>query len=293
MILNLAVACSTALLPASGPADTPSPHPLQADSPAWLKNLQVRSTTSDLNAIEKPASIQWTDPSGPSNSTYSVDAGIRYLYEPSEAWKLYPSIEFHKQTLTTKRQDTRLAGLTAAWIPLDINPRADGWTPVIGLDGKFKDDRVADAEGALLKASATAVAPELLMGMAGGPPCLEFLWQPGVAAVFQSSNDANGAGDSGTVERLAGSMEVGLYPFGEELRKNLELRSSITYWRDLSQHGGFDGSKEDRRVFKAGMTYYFDADQHFGVSLDYVNGEDPELSLPDQEYLQLALKVKF
>src|SRR5262249_7503695 len=68
----------------------------------WLSELQIRASTSDPSQIEKPASLQYVNPGGDSNSSYSIDLGISLPIEQSPYWTVSPAVEFHKQTLVNK-----------------------------------------------------------------------------------------------------------------------------------------------------------------------------------------------
>ena len=92
-------------------------------------------------------------------------------------------------------------------------------------------------------------------------------------------------------------LEVGLYPWGRLLRKRFEIAVMYTYWKHLSESGGYQDLDEDHDLFKVAATYYLFNDPEtgyaFGVGLDYANGEDVEQGRQDQETVSLSLKLKF
>lgn len=289
MIFSLALVAFQAASPAGAePSSAPLLRP--PDEPRWWSTLQVRSSTTDPGKVTKPATFQVTDPSGDGNSTHAIDLGIALPIERSPHWSISPSVELHRQTATGKEQDSRFAGVSATYIP---RSPLESFAPVFQGDARYARDQIKDSNGALGKVTATAIAQDYWMGFPGGHDNLQFMWQPLVGALFQSSNDANGAGDSGSVLRLVGTAEAALFPRGKELQKRLSLRAGVTYWRDVNQSGGFEDLEEDRRIYRLGAAFFFDPDSHYGIGFDYVRGEDPETALPDQEYVQASFKVNF
>lgn len=80
-----------------------------------LKYLRpsIRQIVLDKNFIEKPALLQFVHPSDSNKSkSYSIDAGITLKPLDTPRWQVGPTVEYHRQTETSKQQNNIQVGLT-------------------------------------------------------------------------------------------------------------------------------------------------------------------------------------
>lgn len=90
---------------------------------AQAGRVSVRQSTVDKNAVDRPARIHVTWPDG-GDDTLSVDLGVTVdAVKPNgplaSRWMIGPSVEYHRNTSTSKEQDLLAVGGTAIWIAGD------------------------------------------------------------------------------------------------------------------------------------------------------------------------------
>lgn len=258
--------------------------------------VSLRQSTIDKNAIEKPASLQYVDARDGGKNSYAIDVGLTASLIPNTSdhaahWYAGPTVEYHKQTQTSKEQENFQAGLTVINIAGDV--AASGWAHFTQASAKYKHDKKTIGTGFLSKLDYTPLCPRLLLGQAKGPDWLHFTWQPTVGVQVENGNNILKSTRSGTDFRAKTVLEVGIYPFAKALRHHLEVASGFTYWRTMTDSGEFEFVRNDRTLFKAGVTYYLDEKRRVGIGLDYTNGQDVEQGLLRQENLIASLKARF
>src|SRR5262249_45171141 len=113
------------------------------------------------------------------------------------------------------------------------------------------------------------------MGVALGPKMLRLLWQPTVGTEQEHIAQAESNKPTGSITRGLATIEVALYPADDRLRKRLEWAIAYTGWKDFRKTEQLRDGHDKHRLFTSSLTYYFDADRHFGVGLDYRRGENP------------------
>lgn len=258
--------------------------------------IMLRQTTGDKNAIEKPAAFQFVNARDGGKDSYAIDVGLTGSVIPNTSqlaanWYAGPTVEYHKQTLISKKQESFQAGATVIDICGDV---AEGdWVSISQLSLKYKHDKANVGTAFLGMLDYTPLYPKFLLGQIRGPEWCHFVWQPTVGAQVENGNNIMKSGHGGTDFRAKCAGQVGVYPFGAAFKNHLEIVANFTYWRTVAENGRFNEVRDNRTLFKAGMTYYLDPKRHFGIGLDYLKGEDVEQGLPKQENLIASLKVKF
>lgn len=274
-----------------------SSNPFQVvDDFAERYQITLRQSTLDKNAIEKPASVQFINARDGAEDSYSVDFGLTGSVIPNTSpnaakWYAGPTIEYHKQTQTSKKQENFQAGVTAIHIGGDVSE--DEWVHFTQFSAKFKQDKSSVGKAFLGKLEYTPLIPDLFLGQIKGPDWLHLVWQPTVGVQFEDGSDIMKSKRSGRETRAKALGEVGLYPFGKALQNHLEFLTSFTYWRTIADSGEFNAVRDNRTLFKTGVTYYVDPKRHFGIGAEYLNGEDVEQGLLKQENIIVSLKIRF
>jgi len=264
----------------------------KAQIATWADRLSLRQSELDKNAIEKPATLQFVHSSSKGDS-YAIDAGLTISVYETDRWFIGPLVEYHRKTETSKEQNNFQAGLTVINIYGDVS---EGHALYTQGSLKYVKDKITAGEGLLTKINVTPLYPDWWMGSARkiGLLDLKVIWQPTVGVQYETTNNVLKTGEHGSAARAFGSIEVGIYPFAEALRSNLEIVVRNNYWRNINQTGGYKSKyDQDHNLFQTGLTYYFDSSRHFGIGIDYSEGENPEEGLLEQANTILSLRLKF
>lgn len=256
--------------------------------------LSVRQSVADKNAVEKPATFHWVhsnDAGGSSSS--SIDAGLTFRALDTTTLMVGPTAEYHRQTLTSKKQDNLQLGATAYYI---LGDQTEGLSSHHQLTVTYKDDRYTTGESVLAKITTSFLNPKLDLGFGTmvSIGSLRIVWQPAFGLQREEAENVRKTGLGGSTTRGYAHLDLALYPFGKQLRNRLEIASRQTLWRGFSRSAAFASLYDrDQSLFTVSATLFFDPARHFGLGIDYQNGENPEQGLQNQETTTLGLKVKF
>lgn len=252
----------------------------------------LRQSVLDKNTIEKPAVLQFVHPSdGNKSDSYSIDAGLSLKLLDTARWQVGPTVEYHRQTETSKQQNNIQVGLSVINVLGDVT---EGFAMFTQATLKYKSDRIATGEGLLAKIDFVPLRSAWGIGSDFGLKQLRFLWQPTLGIQFETASNVLKTGQSGEVVRFFGNMEMAIYPLARTLRRNLELVIRDSYWLNINRTGGFSSMySKDHNLFQVSLTIYFDDARHFGAGIDYFKGENSEQGLLRQEATMIAFKTKF
>ena len=253
--------------------------------------LIVRKGLSNKNFAKDPASISWISPDDGESST-ATDIGLAFrLIESSNdinsPWILLPKIEYHKNTLTDKKQDTFKAGIIFSRY---FNAE-EALTHCIETSAEYKNDRKQVGQGAAISISYTPTYAPLHLGYTGSGP-FQYMFTPWVAIQAEKADGIKENDSNGSVSRIKASMQLAIYPLHDFFNKNFEVILSYQNWFNISRSGTFDSYDHNQHLFNSTLNIYFDNKQRFGVGIDYSSGENPEEGMAHENTISSALKVK-
>lgn len=253
--------------------------------------VSVRQTVVDKNAIEKPATVQVTWPAD-GKASYAVDCGITasLIKESAPAaarWLVGPTVEYHRRTETDKQQDTLSAGMTVLHIGGDITQ--DQAVHFTQGTLSYKRDGVKDTNGLQGTLTYTPLVPRVAIGVAKGSRELKLLWQPSIGGEFEVNAGGKQEGSAG---RLSAGVDAGIYPGWTLLSSRLVLSGTFTYWWDVMRSKDFETGSDHHHLLSCSVSYYTDAEQHVGIGVDYLDGENPLKGMMKQRLWQLSFRVK-
>jgi|GEM_PF-1006170 hypothetical protein len=263
-----------------------------------LKYLKpsLRQSVLDKNFIEMPAMFQFVHPSANNKSnSYSIDAGLTWKLVDNSTWMVGPTVEYHRHTETSTPQNNIQVGLTGINI---LGEFTNGFAMYTQATIKYKSDRIVTGDGLLAKIDFSPLRKALGLGSdirLFGLKQLTYRWKPTLGFQYETASNVLATGQSGKVARFFASIGLGIYPFPEShlLHHNLEFSVIDSYWLNIDRTGGFNEYNKYHNLFQVSLTYYFDNSHHFGLGIDYFNGENPELGLLKQTDTMIALKTKF
>lgn len=276
--------------------------------PADRYCLHLRRSVADKNAVKKPAQLQFTD-AVHGDSSWSTDVGLTLSMPVNfgSDWQFEwgGSAEYHRQTATSKEQNSLLVGLKSSLLLGDIT-EAPHWGAF--LDGKlqYKQDLEKNSKGMQILLDLVPVKPLGVVRFGQvmdlwspskerGKEWLQLLLQPVVGFGYDGVYDAPTGKSSGDIGRFYSNIEAVLYPAGGFglLDKRIELFVQYSNWVLLGASNDLGSSGDTKDLFKTGARYYFDSNRNFGVSLSYLDGQNPREAKPKQEFWQAALELKF
>jgi hypothetical protein len=290
---------------ADSDAQASPPVATSLGSTTWTLEYQLRQNLKDKNVQDKPARIQYSNPSG-EKATAAIDAGVSitaiapFSNNDSVNWEFSAGSEYHRNDAPKNKNDSLIAGLVAtANIALSYYPDSAPGAPRIpdsvlypSFALKYKDDKVKDTQSAVPSFTITGLYEPLKIGYPIGGDLLTVVWQPTVGTELEKVYEAS-SGPTGYVARATTKVEVSAYPLITKLDARLELTASQSTWFDYSESGSIDSGTDTHRLTTLGAMWWFNTDKHFGLGLDYSNGEDPSVGKPEQELFQLSFLVKF
>jgi hypothetical protein len=258
-----------------------------------LDQITLRAHSTDKNLTAKPALVQYTDADG-KDSSYLLDAALKYTSRDfAPGFDLAMALEAHKNTLVTRKQDTRSVKLIGSYQwRTDCGVRC---VDSVDLDGtmEYQDDSAKDNESSLVYFELAGVNEDLRLN-AIGTEALPWYWAPTVGVEYEDFNKS-AAGNTGDLIRLYSDLEIGFYPFFETLEGRLSLSGNYSHWRDSGKDSSLQISDDSHELTQISLRYSLTpADSKIGValSLDWLDGENPRTKKEDQQYFQIGLGIK-
>ena len=260
-------------------------------------NLKIRQTLADKNKNSLPALLQYTHPGNGSDS-YLVDMGVSLSHDlllgnaPASAGL---AAEYHYNSASGKLKDSFSAGLT-----LDAELGSDTkHAQLVRATASYKRDNLVSGEGAqgeILwypslspRVDETGTASSFAFG-GFYVPIGDFFKgriEPYIGLQGETGNGASKDFKDG--DRFSGHSGVSLKGvlLPKVFANRLELNTSVDYWRHFTTSGGFEQYDDDQLYYSAAATYWFDTfdknknglldedEKHFGITVRYVNGDNP------------------
>lgn len=254
--------------------------------------VKIRQSVADQSLIEKPAKFQWVRADDGNQDSSSIDVGVTFKVPDTAHWRLLPFVEYHRQTLTSKRQNNFQAGLGVDNVLGDVSK---GLATLNQFAVSYKDDRYATGEAVLAKATTIPVNPGLEIGWGSEVPVGSTLlgWVPTLGLQYESAENVRKSRRSGHTSRVHANLDVAFYPNGKALKRRCEIVLRHAVWRNFSASPAFAALYgRSQTLFTASLSYYLDPKKRIGIGVDYVSGENPEQGLQKQKATTLALKLK-
>jgi hypothetical protein len=291
LFLFLFSATAASLAQAAAPPSTDDPL---SDFLGKLETrVKVRQSVADSSLIEKPAKFQWVRSDDGNEDTSSIDVGLTFLNVPETAYfRIAPFAEYHRQTLTTKRQDNFQAGVAFDNAMGDVSL---GLAALNQLALSYKEDRWSTGEAFLARLTTIPVNPHTVPGWGseGLAGSTVYVWLPTLGIQYESAENVRKSQKGGQTYRAYGSVELAFYPNGKILKNRFEVVVRASAWRNFSASRAFALLYErDQTLFAASLSYYLDPKKRVGLGVDYVNGQNPEQGLQKQKSTTLSLKLK-
>lgn len=254
--------------------------------------ISIRQSVKDNNTIGKSASFSVVNAAG-QDSHEAIDAGITVEAFGGTHYSVSPYIEQHRKTDPSSRKDNLQAGGTFIFYHGNVENEIVHY---MQASIAYKEDDVASSHGSVYKITYTPLynlQEAWAIGAWRGPDQWRYLWQPNLGLGYEKSNDVRKSGIAGSTYRAFGNIEIGIRPFAKSLGNSLELVANGTSWHGLSHSGAFDSLGDHDSFITVSINQYIDDAQHASVGLEYVNGDNPEQGLLDQEATTLTLKIKY
>lgn len=277
-----------------------------ASAQSWLDNLTLRKSFQSKNDKAEAASITFNKPKDTVGS-WAVDAAIGYnvLSRVTKTTiTLDPYLEFHKNTLVKKKQDSREAGLALQWQLCNLDNNGHGSSPILISALKYNQDRVKGNESFRGNIYITAffetpadknfLIPNKVVTFGH---VFDFYYAPYIGLEYEDRLKTLTMAAKGHIWRWYGRINpvISLFPGIPDLQGKIELTADYQYRGDFSKTVTEIQSNR-HEYFTAGASYAFFQNtagtKSAKIGLDFVNGEDPTANFAQQSYYALSLKVK-
>lgn len=277
--------------------------------------LMVRRSLTDKNGSGSPAVLQFTDPAG-EERVYRIDAGVGWNGLVDAPWtngEFTVGFEAHKNTTISKEQDSVAfkavydESRNLEWLA----PVVDIMSPVYSL--AYVRDLEKGTESLVPSIELLLLDKQLYLGHAisrkGPDVSLVNTLEPSLLiglhqeAVLDDNDDATGAVTRGYVDAALvfypgqvtpiGSATGILGPNDEDYAYGVRLRAGYRLWHELAEDSKVRTDDDTFHVLRIAVEIAPSRDQHWGIALQYQEGQDPIEGLPAQEFVSLGLTAKF
>lgn len=269
-------------------------------------DVRVRRAVKDnKQGTQLPALFQYSHPaSGPDG--WLADVGVSTTRDLGGDFAAGIYGEFHYNNAEKQRKDSVLAGATLDWVPGDETAeRAYFFRGTVG----FKRDNLVAGDGVLSDVTYYPYLPRYYIGNEwGGEATREMLTlriNPYFGPQFEFGNGAAGFKDGNRFALRAGiTATANLLP--RYLGNRLNLESSFGYWENLADSGAFRKYNERQFYVVNALTYWLntpkannttgrlsDDEKHFGITLQYSNGDSPDEGSFDVNLFTAGFSVRF
>ena len=257
------------------------------------KRIDVRESFTDIFTVDSGA--QFAAAFRESKLDGSVfHGGMKVdLIDPksefSRGISIGPTVELHRNGNAARKELTFMVGANAVALygdPKDIGHR-------LLLTGEYKNNRVTHREGSQVTFRYALESGAIGLGEAAGSPQLGFSWQPVIGLEWENRARAAQGDQTGRIMRAYTGMKVVLLPGQAALDKRVEVSGSYEFWSDFFETSRIIDHDDKHDMIKASLTVYLDRTRHFGLSADYVHGEDPTKAVSYQAFGAFSVRVRF
>lgn len=267
-------------------------------------SVTLRQHSSDKNKIGKPALIQYTNPDD-RESSYLLDAALKGIYAPSNSeLEFSGAIEAHKNSLMDKKQDTLTLGFAASsylkkWglIPIPDQPEVRLYKNNLFGDVaiKYQIDNENQKESVLTVAELSGLIEEIYLNEVSATSNFPAYWSPILGIEYEKFVKSD-AGQTGDVGRYYGNLEIGAYPFFNNLDGRLALAASYSHWQDFAKDEALAIEDDSHVLKKISMLYRLTPEESnvaVSISLSWLDGEDPRNKMPLQKYTEFGIGILY
>ena len=274
---------------------------------SFFDKITLRKSFDSKGDRAEPASITLSKPQD-AIASWATNMAIGYevLTGTKRILTLDPFVEFHKNTLISKKQDNWHAGFALEWQTSKFEINSKRWSPILIASTRYNADNVKSNrifQGSiyftyLQKKKGTGFQrfyipnyPVVLGKL------LQFEYTPYIG--IENENRLHSFNDSskGNVYRFLGRItsQITLFP------ANLQWRKRFEFFFDYQRRNDFKKTirdiAEDRHLyFATSFNYVFfispNEKKQAKIGFDYIKGEDPTENFEKQSFYAISLKVK-
>jgi hypothetical protein len=264
-------------------------------------NVLVRRSVKDQNRANLPALLQWTR-DGNAGESWLSDVGVSTQHDLGENLMWGAFGEYHYNNAVGGLKDTLLAGGS-----IDFLPSGDTFETAqyFRLNAAFKRDNLVAGEGVVTELLYFPYVPAMKIGNVWGNEFFCGQISPVIGIQYESGNGAVGFGSGHRVTARAGIGFTGsILP--DYLGNRLTIDSQLLYWHHLDNQGSFAAYGQDQFYWVNSLTYWLNTpskktdglnlhpdDHHFGITLGYSYGDNPDEGDFNADLLTVGLSVRF
>lgn len=244
-------------------------------------HFQLRQSVKDKNKNGEPALVQYTHPSGGSDS-WSIDVGGKFSRDIGGSARIGALAEYHYNSASSQLKDTFLGQSTFDWLIGNSSDNAQ----MLGASLGYKRDNLVAGDSVLGGVNWFPYWKDMYIGNRWRGWLADGRIEPLLGAEYESGNGAQGfvGGDRFSL-RAGVSLNADLLPkvFGNRLETGLGFQT----WHHPHATGVFDGYDHLQHYFSGSLTYWLNSDsdndgklgekeKHFGITIRYERGDQPD-----------------
>ncbi len=262
-------------------------------------SLIVRQNTNLQKDVAKPAFVAAKFQNG-EKPLYTVGVGVTCNLIDTTQTTFGPLAEALLNTSPNKDAAKSFKlGFSLERQLLATEPGGHRASPILLMEGTFKNDRVKRARSLELSAEFTSVflgkgsplRPNIYFKTAS----LKGYYSPQAGLEYERIYSAEKKEDEGEIVRAVGMVDLNLYPAYQKLDERLVIAVSYAFRQDLSDTTA--DADDSHPLLTISGTYYFyksaNKKKHIGVGATYMHGEDPSEGFAKQRFLEIGLRAQF
>jgi hypothetical protein len=262
--------------------------------PTLSERVDVMHNLNTRTEVAQPAFIQWTDPAG-KRSEAAISVATKFVACSNASVDLRLSGEYLWNTAADSRQNAWRGLLELEWQPLLIDSGANTHSPILTAQAGIKDDN----EGQKEAVQASLLYTHLFRN--SGVPLPNSTWSigpvdltysPAIGLVFEEVRTKTDDVEGGSILRGVGQVDASIYPFAVQLERHIELGATYAYRYDIVDNT--TESDDDHPFFRAtlNLLLFADDEKSAGVSLAFVDGEDPTRAFNKSQFWQFGATLR-
>jgi hypothetical protein len=277
---------------------------IKVDTPGsfkkFISKFSLRQSMQSKNDKQEAAFINLVYPKDSvSSKNFSFAIAYNLLSDKSLA-TFQPFLEWQRNTLTTKKQNLFLAGLSYQTYLWDVISSGKSWVPVIIAKANYKHDAEKSTEGTqaslYLSPSFTGNGDyNFLPDAEFNKPWLRFFFNIYAGAEYENRAQVAVASQKGSVGRWFGRVTGSFYPLRKTLDGRLEIIPDYTYRRAFSNESTAEEKINHIWKLTFNLIVVTKEKSKFAdvkIGFDHVNGVDPTTGFEKQQVNTLTLKIK-
>jgi hypothetical protein len=272
-----------------------------------FSNIRLRNSfESSQNLSPKPAELVITLPKN-EKEHFLINAAFGYNFNLSRGEAknnsllliISPFIEYHRNNLIEKEQNSFQAGVFLDWITQNVFTRK--YTPVINAKFNYNNDVYNRNKSFFFSGYLSFVfnskniykyfLPQSKLPEIG--KLISYNYYPQIGIEYDNKIWVKGIDTKGFNSAAMGRILFNIYPLFENLSKKLEFQIDYSYRYNFFHNSNIYSKYLKILIFSINFIIFDDEDKSIKIGADYTNGDNPIINIFKQDVWNLTFKIKF